>query len=120
MQRFKMGFGFGFGKSDARVETEAVSSGVQVLPGNAANVESDLRNFRKQHRWDPFLDIDKLDNIDEALASGNIEKEAAIDESLIQEDSPYPEVRASVCSIHLSTLPIPNGFGNHDSLCELQ
>lgn len=48
-----------------------------------------------------FLDIDKLDNIDEALASGNAEKEAAIDESLIQEDSPYPEVRASVSCQHL-------------------
>ncbi|KAL6698394.1 OPT oligopeptide transporter domain-containing protein [Trichoderma pleuroticola] len=87
--------GFRFGKSDARVETEAVSSGVDILPGGET-VESELRNFRKQHRWDPFLDIDKLDNIDEALASGNAEKEAAIDESLIQEDSPYPEVRASV------------------------
>lgn len=88
--------GFSFGKSDARVEAEAVSSGVDVLPVDSINVESELRNFRKQHRWDPFLDIDKLDNIDEALASGNAEKEAAIDESLIQEDSPYPEVRASV------------------------
>lgn len=105
---------FRFGKSDARVETEAVSSGVEILPGDAANVESDLRNFRKQHRWDPFLDIDKLDNIDEALASGNIEKEAAIDESLIQEDSPYPEVRASVRSIHISTLPVQKRIGNYD------
>lgn len=75
-----------------------MSSGAEVLPVESHNVESELRNFRKQHRWDPFLDIDKLDNIDEALASGNVEKEAAIDESLIQEDSPYPEVRASVCS----------------------
>ena len=90
--------GFKFGKSDARVETEAVSSGVDVLPGESHNVESELRNFRTQQRWDPFLDIDKLDNIDEALASGNVEKEAAIDESLIQEDSPYPEGRASVGS----------------------
>jgi hypothetical protein len=89
--------GFRFGKSDARVEAEAVTSGAEVLPVESHNVESELRNFRKQHRWDPFLDIDKLDNIDEALASGNVEKEAAIDESLIQEDSPYPEVRASVC-----------------------
>lgn len=104
---------FGFGKSDARVETEAVSSGVEVLPGNAANVETDLRNFRKQHRWDPFLDIDKLDNIDEALASGNIEKEAAIDESLIQEDSPYPEVRASVRLFILPLCPSKTRFSNH-------
>jgi hypothetical protein len=88
----------------------AVSSGVEVLPGDAANVEADLRNFRKQHRWDPFLDIDKLDNIDEALASGNIEKEAAIDESLIQEDSPYPEVRASVRFIHILILVVQEAF----------
>lgn len=99
--------GFKFGKSDARVETEAVSSGADVLPGESQNVESELRNFRKQHRWDPFLDIDKLDNIDEALASGNVEKEAAIDESLIQEDSPYPEVRASVW---LSITPFAQHF----------
>lgn len=54
-----------------------------------------------------FLDIDKLDNIDEALVSGNIEKEAAIGESLIQKDSPYPEVRASVRYTRSSTLPVP-------------
>lgn len=57
---------------------------------------TELRNFQKQHKWDPFLDINKLDNVDEALNSGNAEKQAAVDESLIQEDSPYPEVRASV------------------------
>ncbi|KAK5998758.1 Sexual differentiation process protein isp4 [Cladobotryum mycophilum] len=88
-----MGFNF---KSGSKSATEAVTSGAEVLPAGSGNVESELRNFRKQHRWDPFLDIDKLDNIDEALASGNAEKEAAIDESLIQEDSPYPEVRQSV------------------------
>lgn len=74
-------------------ENDAIATGADAPTGNA---HAELRNFRKQHRWDPFLDIDKLDNIDDALASGNAEKEAAIDESLIQEDSPYPEVRASV------------------------
>lgn len=72
------------------------ATGADVLPQQTHNPERELRNFRKQHTWDPFLDIDKLDNIDDALASGNAEKEAAIDESLIQEDSPYPEVRSSV------------------------
>ncbi|KAK4074633.1 hypothetical protein Purlil1_12928 [Purpureocillium lilacinum] len=72
------------------------TTGAEALPSQSRNPETELRNFRKQHKWDPFLDIDKLDNIDDALASGNAEKEAAIDESLIQEDSPYPEVRASV------------------------
>lgn len=96
-----------------------MSSGVQVLPGNAASVESDLRNFRKQHRWDPFLGIDKLDNIDEALASGNIEKEAAIDESLIQEDSPYPEVRASVRLFILLLCSSILAFLSNISFCSL-
>jgi hypothetical protein len=77
-------------------ETRSATTGADVLP-NAEGTEQELRRFRRQHQWDPFLDIDKLDNIDDALASGNAEKEAAIDESLIQEDSPYPEVRNSVC-----------------------
>ena len=74
------------------------TTGAEILPSVSANHDPDreLRRFRKQHKWDPFLDIDMLDNIDDALASGNAEKEAAIDRSLIQEDSPYPEVRASV------------------------
>lgn len=63
--------------------------------------EGELRAFRKQHKWDPWLDTDKLDHIDSALDSGNVEKQAAIDESLIQEDSPYPEVRASVPPIDI-------------------
>ncbi|KAK5998534.1 Sexual differentiation process protein isp4 [Cladobotryum mycophilum] len=67
-----------------------------VVEGIAADPDSELRNFRKQHRWDPFLDNDKMETIDDAIASGNVEKEAAIDQSLIQEDSPYAEVRASV------------------------
>ncbi|KAG5924925.1 hypothetical protein E4U42_004528 [Claviceps africana] len=76
-------------------ETTAETTSVNVLP-NVEGTERELRRFRRQHQWDPFLDVDKLDNIDDALASGNAEKEVAIDESLIQEDSPYPEVRSSV------------------------
>ncbi|KAG6083040.1 hypothetical protein E4U13_006425 [Claviceps humidiphila] len=76
-------------------ETTAETSSAEVLP-NAEGAERELRRFRRQHQWDPFLDVDKLDNIDDALASGDAEKEIAIDESLIQEDSPYPEVRSSV------------------------
>ena len=80
---------------DFKLGNDAVSSGVQALSADAGNPEAELRSFRKQHRWDPFLDIDKLDNIDEALATDNAGKEVAIDRTLL-EDSPYPEVRASV------------------------
>ncbi|KJZ69609.1 hypothetical protein HIM_10997 [Hirsutella minnesotensis 3608] len=88
---------FGVKASEASPDT-AESTGAEILPATSAdhNPDRELRRFKKQHKWDPFLDNEKLENIDDALASGNAEKEAAIDESLIQEDSPYPEVRASV------------------------
>ncbi|KAG6012573.1 hypothetical protein E4U54_007449 [Claviceps lovelessii] len=83
---------FGFKSAET---TTAETTSADVLP-NADGTERELRRFRRQHQWDPFLDVDKLENIDDALASGNAEKEVAIDDSLIQEDSPYPEVRSSV------------------------
>lgn len=81
------------GAKEARQQDDiGVASGAEVV----VNPKEELRAFRKQHKWDPFLDIDKLDTVDAALASGNAEKEAAVEESLIEENSPYPEVRASV------------------------
>lgn len=74
-------------------------SGVTQDTAEASGVQAkeELQNFRKQHKWDPFLDNEKLDTIESALHSDNAEKALAVDEALIQEDSPYPEVRSSVC-----------------------
>lgn len=88
---------------------QTATTEVDATTGEATGVSSpdqELRNFRKQHKWDPFLDVDKLDNIDEALDSGNLEKQLAVDESLIQEDSPYAEVRAAVSDIPVFLCPI--------------
>lgn len=68
-----------------------VSSGDDV-----AHADMHLRRLRSQHRWDPFMDHDKIDAVDVAIASGDAEKEAAIEQSILQEDSPYLEVRSSV------------------------
>lgn len=81
--------------AETTAETTSQTTGIDALP-HPEGTEQELRRFRRQHQWDPFLDVDKLDTIDDALASGNTEKEAAIDESLIQENSPYAEVRNSV------------------------
>lgn len=62
----------------------------------SASPEGELKAFRKQHRYDLFLDSDKLEAVDAALHSGNAEKLKDLDNDLIQEDSPYPEVRAAV------------------------
>lgn len=60
------------------------------------NPEAGLKKFKQLHKWDPFMDIGKLDAADEVLRTGDLEKEAAVETSLLEEDSPYPEVRASV------------------------
>ena len=64
--------------------------------GAEYNPEGELVKFKKHHKWDPFLEIEKLDAVENGLATGDIEKEAAVGETLLLEDSPYAEVRASV------------------------
>ena len=76
--------------------TKSRSATTDVAESSGVQAQEELRNFRKQHKWDPFLDNEKLDTIETALHADNVEKAMAVDEALIQEDSPYPEVRASV------------------------
>lgn len=86
------------GKSGADAgdrDPEAVTSAIEV-GGETIQPERDLRKFKRLHKWDPFLEVEKLDTVDNALASGDLEKEAAIEGSLLLEDSPYPEVRVAV------------------------
>lgn len=56
-----------------------------------------IRRLKDQHRFDPFMDIAKLDAIDDAIDSGDLEKEGNLEHNLIGENSPYAEVRAAVC-----------------------
>jgi hypothetical protein len=45
------------------------------------------------HRLDPNLPLDELEEVDIALNSANVEKEAEIEQILAEDNSPYPEVR---------------------------
>jgi len=67
-----------------------------LAPEHIRNADSHIKKLRDQHRFDPYMDIEKLDAMDSAIASGDLEKEAAIESSLIAEDSPYAEVRTAV------------------------
>ncbi len=42
------------------------------------------------------MEVEKLDAVDSAIEGGDPEKEAAVEASLLGENSPYPEVRESV------------------------
>lgn len=88
-----MGFSFR-GKTSA--QPTIVSEMDQGISSATNAPAADLKKFRKLHQFDPFLDLDKLDRVDDVLAAGDPEKEATVEEQLVIDDSPYPEVRSSV------------------------
>jgi len=83
-------------------QQNASSSAVDV----GHDAEADLIEFNKSHKWDPFLDTEKLDNVDNVIQSGDTEKQAAVEETLLEDDSPYAEVRASVKPTDDPDMPI--------------
>ncbi|KAI5917267.1 small oligopeptide transporter [Camillea tinctor] len=80
------------GAPDADAEITPVDEG--DTPGTQAL--DTLKNFELQHKFDPNLPVNELNNVDEALASSNIEKGLEVEAVLVEDDSPYPEVRAAV------------------------
>ncbi|KJZ75800.1 hypothetical protein HIM_04957 [Hirsutella minnesotensis 3608] len=67
---------------------DAQASGVDYL--------KHLQQFEKAHKLDPNLPIDELNDVDAAIATGNAEKGIEIEHALMEDNSPYPEVRAVV------------------------
>ncbi len=103
-----MGFSWRGKTSERPVSNDAgETTGSEPIDVGAGGVgEPNLRRFKAQHQWDPFLEIEKLDVVDDAIRTGDPEKEAAIGESLLEEDSPYPEVRSSVRPLDDPDLPV--------------
>ncbi|ROV88351.1 hypothetical protein VSDG_09400 [Cytospora chrysosperma] len=105
-----MGFSFR-GKASAQPpvsEGQATGADTSSSPGEPTDINptATLQKFKKLHKWDPFMDIDKLDAADEVLREGDLEKEAVVETSLLEEDSPYAEVRASVKPFDDPDLPV--------------
>lgn len=65
------------------------------LEMSSNNDIQELHNIELSHQWDPNLPQDTLDEIHEAVKTGDHEKAAEIDKSFIQ-DSQYESVRAAV------------------------
>lgn len=94
-----MGFSWRGKTSERPIEGEepTVVSSTGFEANGGADADAHMRKLKEQHKFDPFMDIAKLDAIDSAIESGDLEKEGAIEQSLIAENSPYAEVRAAVC-----------------------
>ncbi|PSS14862.1 hypothetical protein M430DRAFT_67507 [Amorphotheca resinae ATCC 22711] len=55
-----------------------------------------LKKFQKAHRWDLNLPVQKLAAVDTAVVSDDLEKKLNVEHTLLEENSPYPEVAATV------------------------
>ncbi|PWN47460.1 small oligopeptide transporter [Violaceomyces palustris] len=84
------------------------SQGVPVLENyvTQANVEHNLRHDFVDHRLnDPNMETEKIDAVEAALEKGDYKAEVKLEEEL-EEDSPYPEVRAAVSNVDDPTMPV--------------
>jgi len=77
--------------------------GIQELEANRK-----LNAFEKAHKWDPNLDTDQLDEIDDAVNARDPNAEGRLYDEIF-ENSPYPEVCLFMHdSTEFDTLPINN------------
>lgn len=88
-------------------DLDAISTGVDHGVGDASieKVQMDLKSFQREHLWDPNMPQENLDAVGKALRTGDVEAEMALESELVEEDSPYAEVRAAVRSEHNPYLP---------------
>ncbi|TQS34991.1 hypothetical protein Golomagni_04603 [Golovinomyces magnicellulatus] len=73
-----------------------LSTSNKDLPPNASEKLNHLQEFSDSHKLDPNLPFEELAEVDEILKSGNAEKGIKIEQALLEDDSPYPEVRDAV------------------------
>lgn len=75
----------------------AQASGINIADDEIVEESVDqLQKFQRVHKWDLNLPLDKLFAVDAALDSEDIEKKVVVEHTLLEENSPYPEVAAAV------------------------
>ncbi|KAI0476484.1 small oligopeptide transporter [Xylariaceae sp. FL0804] len=85
-----------FRKRGAAEEVTPRDSSPEHGVASGAEALDTLRHFEHQHKLDPNLPLDELAAVEVALDTGNAEKGLQVEAALVEEDSPYPEVRAAV------------------------
>ena len=67
---------------------------VESTIGSTTGIEAleSLKHFEKMHHLDPNLPLDELNQVEAALNASNAEKGVEIEQVLVEDNSPYPEV----------------------------
>jgi hypothetical protein len=81
-----------------RHDIEEITPITGPMEGESSSVDKlqHLATFEKAHKLDPNMPLDELNDVDAAIATGNAEKGIEIEHALMEDNSPYPEVRAVV------------------------
>jgi hypothetical protein len=84
----------------------STATGIETDGSNspAAKFEQDLSSFAEIHEWDPNIDPKKLHAINDAIDEHDVQAEASLEQEL-EDNSPYPEVRAAVQNWDDESLP---------------
>lgn len=61
-----MGFSFR-NKASSRPVSDGLATGADSSPAESLDInpEADLKKFQKLHKWDPFMEVEKLDAADQ-------------------------------------------------------
>lgn len=86
------------------VEMTKSSGSIEIGLSKQA-IETEVKAFEEVHRLDPNMPDKVLGDAKHALETGDGQAEVEIVDGLLFEDSPYPEVRASVPPTDNSELP---------------
>lgn len=90
-----MVLGLGRRKAGDTAVTEAVDTDTAEATGIDES-EDQLRKFKKTHQWDWNLDYEQIDSVNKVLQTDDAEKKANAEHALLEENSPYYEVRSTV------------------------
>lgn len=82
--------------SKKQAETTGVAQTTGVDDEIVEETIDQLKKFQKAHRWDLNLPVQKLAAVDTAVVSDDLEKKLNVEHTLLEENSPYPEVAATV------------------------
>ena len=77
------------------IQAEIIEDKNSDNPASTAAAAEGLKRLEQTHEWDPNLPQEKVDAIEHARRTGDVEAVKEVGQSLT-EDSPYPEVRAAV------------------------
>ncbi len=79
-------------------KNRATATSTSIDAGVAAEATRNLKAFKQFHALDANLPVEELDAVEEALRVGDSEKEVAVERAILEDNSPYPEVRPAPAS----------------------